>query len=221
MKLGDTKWRTLVSSVRLRGKEYRVIRPARPITHAPLYEGWHGAQLTVNKAATVDLAFAWWLAARSRHSLVHLPLRSTDYTCGEAAGAPRLDLVLLHHSLAFPVSRWKELRARLPAGAPHTVHLPAQPSSKATLDYTVRWRRDFRDHLRWDIAADTLFLTGSRGAFEYYAGQVRALAENCPAHRAENPEAHCCAEIDVGRPWRLDRRRPSAMVHVECCRDHW
>jgi hypothetical protein len=93
------EWRTLVSVVRLRGDSHRVVRPARPITHASLYERRFGAQLSVNKAATVDLAFAWWLAARSPRSLIYLPLRSSRSSCGAEYGGRRLDLVLLHHSL--------------------------------------------------------------------------------------------------------------------------
>lgn len=221
MKLHGTKWRTLVSSIWLRDKQYRVIRPARPIRHAPLYEGRLGAQLTVDKAATIDLAAAWWLAARSRHSLVYLPLRSSGATCGEGYGGPRLDLVLLHHSLGFPVSRWKEVRARLGGAVPHTVRLPAQPFPDLA---PADWRhRDFQDHLRWNIAADTLFLIGSRTAFERDADQVRSLAEDCPAHLATDPTTHCCAEITIGRLQRtvFDRRNPAADLHVECCNHHW
>lgn len=219
MKLGNARWRTLVSSVRLRGKEYRVIRPARPIGHAPLYDSWHGPQLTVDKTATVDLAVAWWLAARSRHTLVYLPLRTNSHTCGENDGAPRLDLVLLHHSLAFPVSRWKELRNRLPAGAPHTVRLPAEPFPEP--DHTVSRHQDFRDHLRWSVAADTLFLIGSRTAFELRAHQVRSFAEESPAQLAVNPERHCCTGINIGRQFRHDRRSSPCRMHIESCRDHW
>jgi hypothetical protein len=222
VKLDGTKWRTLVSSVRLRGKQYRVIRPARPISHATLYEGMLGAQLSVDKAATIDLAAAWWLAARSQHTLVYLPLRSSSHTCGAEYGDFPLDLVLLHHSLGFPASRWKEVRARLTNAAPHTVRLPAQPFPKLTPDdYTPFFRRhDFQDHLRWDIAADTLFLTGSRRAFELASDEVRTLAEDSPALLAEDPTAHCHAEMIIGR-LRSDRRNPVSKLHIECCRDHW
>ncbi|WP_139217986.1 hypothetical protein [Micromonospora phaseoli] len=44
-------------------------------------------------------------------------------------------------------------------------------------DHQRAWHQEFRDHLRWDVAADTLVLTGSREAFDLEADQVRALAE--------------------------------------------
>ncbi|MEJ3742933.1 hypothetical protein WEI85_06560 [Actinomycetes bacterium KLBMP 9797] len=49
--------------------------------------------------------------------------------------------------------------------------------------------------------------------------QVRALAEECPAHRARIPGTHCCAEIGMGRTRRYsDRRRPYAELHAEYAR---
>ncbi|HEX6355545.1 hypothetical protein [Actinophytocola sp.] len=224
MKLQGTKWRTLVSTVRLGGKQYRVIRPARPIRHAPLYKDLFGAQLTVDKAATIDLATAWWLAARSRHSMVYLPLRATDHTCGDYCGDPRLDLVLLHHSLGFPVSRWKEVRARLANAVPHTVRLPAQPFPELTpADHTPKYRyHDYQDHLRWKVAANTLFLIGSRRAFELEGDQVRELAEDSPARLAEDSTRHTCAQLLIGRLNTIpDRRDPVSKLHIECCMEHW
>ena len=112
---------------------------------------------------------------------------SRDTSPPSQLGRP-LDLVLLHHRLAFPPSRWKQVRSRLGTGRPHTVVLPAQAwPARLTADHRRVRYREFRDHLRWDIAADTLVLTGSREAFELEADQVRALAEECPAHRARMP----------------------------------
>ncbi|WP_431911789.1 hypothetical protein [Micromonospora carbonacea] len=87
-------------------------------------------------------------------------------------------------------------------------------------DHLRTWHREFRDHLRWDVAADTLVRTGSREAFELQADKVRALAEECPAHRAHAPETHCCAEISMGRIRRRhpDHRRPYAELHAEYTR---
>jgi hypothetical protein len=224
LKLQDKVWRILTNTVRLGPNEYRVIRPARPIQHAPLHDSRFGAEMTVDKAATVDLAFAWWLAARSRHSLVYLPLRSSAATCGGWGEGRRLDLVLLHHSLGLPVSRWKEVRARLAKGDPHTVKLPAEPFRETSqAGYDARWsHNEFRDYLRWDIAADTLFLIGSRKAFELDAGQILGLAEDGPAQMAARPDEHFCAELRIGR-WHgpRDRRSPPADLHVVCCNDHW
>jgi hypothetical protein len=196
-----------------------VVRPGQAIGFAGLYEGRLGAQFCLDKHTAVTLALAWGLAARSPHSIIYLPLRAARVPDGCAWGR-RLDLVLLHHRLALPPSRWKQVRARLGAGAPHTVTLPgsAWPTRPIT-DHRRSWHHDFRDHLRWEIAADTLVLTGSREAFDLQADQVRGLAEDCPAHRSQAPGAHCCAEISMGRTrGHPDRRYPYAELHAEYCR---
>ncbi|GII61519.1 hypothetical protein Skr01_16040 [Sphaerisporangium krabiense] len=76
MRLSEQTWSTLISNVRLGRDEYRVVRPARAVKHAMLYEGRLGAQLSLDKPAAVVLAMAWGLAARSPHSLIYLPLRT-------------------------------------------------------------------------------------------------------------------------------------------------
>ncbi|TQS26417.1 hypothetical protein [Microbispora sp. KK1-11] len=222
MRLSEQTWPTLISKVRLGRDEYRVVRPARAVQHAMLYEDRLGAQFSVDKRAAVVLAMAWGLAARSPHSLIYLPLR-TARPAGSANRERLLDLVLLHHRLAFPVSRWKHVRAPLGAGRPHGVRLPPQAFRQRPDDDLRRWtHQDFRDHLRWDIAADTLFLIGSREAFELEADPVRALAEDCPAHLARFPGTHCCSEITMGRARTgyPDRRRPWAELHIEYCQRH-
>ncbi|MEV6639038.1 hypothetical protein [Amycolatopsis sp. NPDC051371] len=203
MRLAGVRWRAEVSTARLDGVGYRVVRPRRPIRTAALAEYRYGADLALDKAAAVDLPVAWWLAARSPHSLIHLPLRS--------GGA--LDLVLLHHSLGFRVSSWKRLRSRLSPPAVSTVTLPRRPFPVfGRADHERFFHQDFRDHLRYAFAADTLFLIGSRRAYELAAENVRALAEDGPAHLAG--ETHVCAEIGLG-PWKPHHRRnPAAMLHV-------
>ncbi|MFC3448647.1 hypothetical protein [Amycolatopsis speibonae] len=88
MKLDGYKWRTRISQVRLGGAAYRVIRPARPASHGPLIESWHGAELDVDKVSARE----------------------------QSNEGPDLDLVLLRHSLQFLLSRWKSVRSRLGAG---------------------------------------------------------------------------------------------------------
>lgn len=219
MRLQGVKWRTLVSQVRLGGAEYRVIRPALPLRHAPLYDGRIGGELVVDRASAVDLACAWWLATRSRRSIVYLPLRESPSTCGDEHGDERVDLVLSHHSLAFPVSRWKQVRARLSNAVQHTVRLPAHPFPDITVaDRVARSHNDFRDHLRWDMAASTLFLIGSRKAFDLESRQLRRLLDDGPSHRTDS--AHSSADMYVGRSF-SDRRRPIRQLHIESCREHW
>lgn len=224
MRLEGREWRTLVSEVRLGADRYRVIKPQRPTSHMSLYEGRLGAQMSVDRRTAADFAIAWWLAARSPRSLVYLPLRSSESDCGAEYDGRKLDLVLLHHSLGFRASKWKQVRAHLSGGKPHKVTVPARAFPKFGPEVHMhRWRRDFRGELRWTIAADTLFLIGSRRAFEMEGDQVRGLAEDCPAHLAERPDTHCCAEIGLGR-WNrsvADRRNPPSQLHVECCNRHW
>lgn len=218
-RLGGHEWPVMVSTVHLGRHRYRVMRPARPPGFAGLYEGPLGAQFCLDKETATLFALAWGLAARSPHTIVYLPLRRATRLHHHSWGRP-LDLVLLHHRLAFPPSRWKQVRSRLGTGRPHTVVLPGQAWPARSVDDHRRVRyREFRDHLRWDIAADTLVLTGSREAFELEADQVRALAEECPAHRARMPGTLCCAEIGMGRARRHpDRRRPYAELHAEYAR---
>lgn len=221
MRLAGREWRVVVDEVRLGADRFRVVRSAK-VGHMPLYEGRLGAQMGVDKHGTVDLAIAWWLAARSPRSLVYLPLKGSAVDCGAEYGGRKLDLVLLHHSLGFRVSRWKEVRGRLGAGRVQKVTMPADPFPEQELEAArTRWHRDFKDRLRWAIAADTLFLVGSRSAFEFEGEQLRALVEDCPSHLAEQPDAHCCAEIELGRFNSTDRRNSWSQLHVECCNRHW
>ncbi|CCH31736.1 hypothetical protein BN6_44550 [Saccharothrix espanaensis DSM 44229] len=226
MRLAGRQWRTRVSAVRLGRDSYRVIRPEHPVVHASLYEGRYGPRLAVDKAATVDLAFAWWPAARSPRSLVYLPVRSGAPTCGEDYGGEgrKLDLVLLHHSLRFPVSRWKQVRARLAPSAAHTVTLPPNAFPVFSREeHRTDNHREFKDHLRWAVAADTLFLVGSRLAYEREADRVRGLAEDGPAQVVGHPETYCCTEITLGQ-WKMSaahQRNPSAELHVDRCHEHW
>ncbi|WP_144119138.1 hypothetical protein [Catellatospora sichuanensis] len=217
-RLAEREWPVLVSTVRLGEHRYRVVRSARPPAFAGLREGRLGAQLCVDKHSAAMFAMAWGLAARSPHTIVYLPLRAAAAADPCDWGRP-LDLVLLHHSLAFPPSRWKEVRTRLGAGRPHTVTLPAEAwPSRPVADHHRTWHQEYRDHLLWSVAADTLVLTGSREAYELQAAQVRELAEDSPAYLAQTPDAHCCAEIPMGVAHRFPQlRRPYGELHIQYC----
>lgn len=225
MKLAGMAWSTLTADVAVGGRKFRVVCPARPPKHAPLYTGYRSHQMLVDKPSAVDLAAAWWLATRSPWTVVWLPLRQTATSCGSSCYGQRLDLVLMHHSLGLPVAAWKQARAQIRQPRPHTVVLPESPFPDITpADHEEsRWRENL-DHLRFATAADTLFLIGSRAAFELQANQLRGLVEDCPAHMAAKPDTHCCAEIGLGAaPFGAsDRNRRNAWgeLHVEYCADH-
>lgn len=211
MKLEGERWRTLVSTVRLGRDEYRVVRPAKPITHAPMYETWCSMDIVVDKVAARTLAMAWEFAMRSQRTLVYLPLRRNTSEC---AGDERLlDLVLLHHSLGFPPSRWKEVRARLGRGKPHAVVSRGLPRVDDVRDEQYEaYYQGYRDDLHPEIAADTLFLTGSWKAFAAEGDKWRELVEDGPRVMHEDPDAHCCAEITVEKIW--------DWMHVVYCDEH-
>lgn len=220
-RLSEHRWRVLVSDANLDGKRYRVVRPARPLVNASLHEDWHGAHMSIHQEAARDLAAAWWLAARSPHSIIHLPLRRTGHVDCEGDERP-LDLVLLHHSLGFRAADWKVLRGRTANGAPHTVDLPERPFPAVTpADHeAVRFRENL-DHFRATIAADTWFVVGSREAFRLASGQIQELVEDSPAFLAGRPDGHVCAEIDLGR-WQLGTRRRNSFgtLHIQICETH-
>jgi hypothetical protein len=199
-----------VNEVRLGPDTYRVMHPAEPIVHGLLCESRAGAEMLVNRAGAVELAIAWWLAARSPRTLVYLPLRGSGCELAPEYEANRLDLLLAHHSLGFRPARWKNVRARLTPTGLQKVTLPEKPFPDFDRsDHLRRRHREFRDHLRYSIATDTLFLAGSRHAFELEGHEALALIGTAPGD-------HTCAEIGIG-VWPT----APAELHVVCCNNHW
>lgn len=221
-RLSRHTWRTTVSTTTLDGQSYRVVRPSRPVSTASLHENAHGPQLSVHQDAARDLVAAWWLAARSPHSLIHLPLRASGHTDGETEARP-LDLVLLHHRTGLRPADWKTIRTHTgTGGSTHTVELPERLFPTLTrADHEAANHRERLDGLHWTVAADTLFLTGSRAAFELVGPQLRDLVEESPAFLATRPDGHRCAELALGE-WRFQRRsrNPFTYLHVQLCETH-
>lgn len=104
-----------IHRARLGSAEFKVIRPARPLTHAALIDHDRHLNAYLDQDAAQQIGGLRELAASSPRALVHLPMRSnpTPFRNLPEAGTRQLDLVLLHHSLQFAPSRWKELRGRL------------------------------------------------------------------------------------------------------------
>jgi hypothetical protein len=220
-------WRTIVSQVRLGGVEYRVIRPAEASAHILLYEGWHGTECEVDRNASIQLALAWAVAAHSPRSLVYLPAKRHldarwrqelhDAVQDHPISGNPLDLLLGHHSLVLPASRWRSIRQRLGAGVPDTITLP--PNAYDPVDITehrATVHHEFQDFIRWDIAADTLILTGSPRAYRRETAQLRNVTVTGPGYQPRSDRDHCCAEIHIGRVRHrnTDKRRPGAQLHV-------
>lgn len=201
--------------VRAGRDEYRVVSAAPGEGRAVLYGdgdgdagGWE-LRLYADRAGARDLAAAWALAARSPRSLVHLPLRAGTAPEGlTEEGAVRMDLVLLHHSLAFPASRWKEVRARLGSGGvQHTMDVPESDfPAEDEIDFGSHHFAGWRDGLHFAGAARTLFLTGSAEAFRWSGAWVRSLETEAAAELARWPNrSHYCVTLSHGSPGRNGR----------------
>jgi hypothetical protein len=136
-----------IHHAQLGSTEFKVIRPARPLVHAVLIDHDRHLDTYLDQDAAQRIGGLWKLAASSPRSLVHLPMRGNR---GPSHGLPRdgtrqLDLVLLHHSLQFALSRWKEVRGRLVPGRPRTVTLPgSRHTHEAVIDHEARHYRENR-----------------------------------------------------------------------------
>lgn len=174
----------------------QVLRPARPVAGAELFDDVWYLNAYVDQDAATLMAGLWTLAATSPRSLVHLPLRGGP---APAEGSRRLDLVLLHHSLQLAPSRWKELRGRLGPGRPRTVDV-LLPEPDPALD-TAAHRAENLDRFHQDIHAETLFMTGSATVFRQAADVFRQVARNGPRHGPAVPgrrHSHYCESVRCG-----------------------
>lgn len=206
--------RVRVHKVRLGGEEIRVVQPWPASASAParlaLRDDHHWLSMYVDRPGAEQLVALWSLAARSARSLIHLPIRTNrppDGTTGD--GEPvALDLVLAHHSLRFPTASWKEVRARLGRGRPHTTATPDDDfPDESAIDHRRRTWPTYRDHLAFDVAAHTLFVIGSPTAFREHGTALRDLVTRAPSHSHHHPPpAHYCVELGSG-PWPGTRAR--------------
>ncbi|MBV1856597.1 hypothetical protein [Catellatospora tritici] len=216
--------RTRISTVRLGGTEYRVVRPLRPLNRAVLYTEPHGIPtephnlaMFVGRTEAVVLTALWGLAVCSPRSIVYIPMRHATPPADIPPGPVPLDLVLMHHSLQLPVSRWKEIRARLDAGTAHRATVPP---------YALHSRDDgaathtYRDPLRVDIAAHTVYLTGSATAFRDPGTSLLELTREAGGYlKSIDGRHHYCVELGDHdtHPWFKRRRRFPTQVHVQYC----
>ncbi|MGI5200635.1 hypothetical protein ACQEU6_03385 [Spirillospora sp. CA-108201] len=194
--------------MRLGLEEFRIIRAADPLTRARLIgqdPARGGLQMNVDAGAARYVGMLWLLAARSRRSLIYLPLRGGGLPAGGTQYPPEeppLDLVLLHHSLQFKPHHWKRLRGGLGRGAEGTVRLsPDDLPGDGTIDYDARRRRGYRDVFHQHVHAETMFMVGSAKVFRETAGMFFDVFEHGhryhpPAELREDVGLHYCEELD-------------------------
>jgi len=218
---------TRISHVATGGREFRVIRAEGLSRHLYVHSGDFYYEILADLGAGLELAAAWALAMRSPRSLVYLPVRSHRPPETDPWREGPLDVVFVHASAQFRVSAWKEIRARLGTGVTHTVTLPSVAKEFQRLEDTDFERtrdRDFRHHLRYATAAETLFVVGSGPAFEREGAWLRAFAEELPtAHRVTAGAAtHQCVEIwpSLWRPGHTRRIGPTGL-HLIYTPDGW
>ncbi|ROO87089.1 hypothetical protein EDD29_4679 [Actinocorallia herbida] len=188
-----------VHRARLGATEFKVIRPARPPSHAVLIDRDRYLDVHLDRDAALRLGGLWALAATSPRALIHLPMRGNrppSRPLPEDA-AHRLDLVLVHHSLQFAPARWKEVRGRLGPGRPRTVTLPGSAlESDAVVDHAARHHRENRDLFHQHLHAETLFMTGSAKVFRETARHFLDVAHEGPGHVPVHPDhPHFCTAL--------------------------
>lgn len=170
--------------------EFRVVRPSPPPVHAVLTDHDGHLDVYLDQDAARTIAGLWMLAARSPRSLIHLPIRANRPPASGTPGttSPRLDLVLLHHSLQFAPARWKQVRQRLSPGRPQTATLPeADHIDEMAIDYAARRYRENRDRFHQHLHAETLFMTGSAKVFRETAGHFLDIARQGPGFVSAHP----------------------------------
>ncbi|MFE0508677.1 hypothetical protein [Streptomyces sp. NPDC058964] len=209
-----------IHKVRLGSDEFRVVRAARTPARLALRADRHWLSMYADRHGAAQLVALWALAARSAHSLVYLPIRADPVPLGVVSdGEPvSLDLVLVHHSLQFPTASWKQVRARLGAGTPHTTTTPEQDFPDETaIDHRRRQYRAYHDHLDFRIAAHTLFVVGSSTAFRVSGTALRGLVDQAPSYLHRYPNAgHFCVELSPGpRPRAQTRRHAPGSLHIQ------
>ncbi|MEV4940477.1 hypothetical protein [Streptomyces zaomyceticus] len=215
MKLPVTIHEAQLGSARL-----KVIRPAEPLVNAVLIDRDRHLDSYLDQDAAQRVGGLWKLAASSPRSLVHLPMRKNRGPSGELteSNTRQLDLVLLHHSLQFAPSRWKEVRGRLGPGRPQTVTLPGpEQADEVVMDHEARHYQENRDRFHQHLHAETLFMTGSAKVFRDTARHFFDVARNGPGHVPVHPShpRFCTAlHSDDGT---LGSARE---LHIEYC-DQW
>ncbi|ROQ72605.1 hypothetical protein EES39_35060 [Streptomyces sp. ADI92-24] len=209
-----------IHQARIGSVEFKVIRPAQPLVYAVLTDHDRHLDAYLDQDAARRIGGLWTLAASSPRSLVHLPMRSNRAPSRELPGdgTRQLDLVLLHHSLQFAPSQWKEVRGRLGAGRPQTVTLSdREHTGDAAIDHEARHYRENRDLFHQHLHAETLFMTGSAKVFRETAQHFFNVARSGPGYVPVHPSyPYFCTGLHSNDGILGNARE----IHIEYC-DEW
>ena len=144
--------------------EHRVVQPRQPLRHTSLRAPEPIGLLLGDHDGLNQLAGLFSFAAYSRHTVVHVPLR-TGLPPDEGVGEP-VDLVLAHHTLGLRPSKWPEVRRKLVNGTPLTVRTDEARTARDATSWREHGERaGSRDELRHATHARTFFLFGERDVF--------------------------------------------------------
>jgi hypothetical protein len=100
-----------------------------------------------------------------------------------------MDLLLVHHSLQLPPSRWKQIRSRLDAGRPMRADTGADPYTELVDRIGKPWvAHDSHDVLDLTDHSDTVIATGSSPSLYAGAFPFLQLATWAPSGLRSNPE---------------------------------
>ncbi|GLW45131.1 hypothetical protein Stsp02_07930 [Streptomyces sp. NBRC 14336] len=159
--------------------EHRVVQPRTPLRHTSLTAPEPIGLLLGDHDGLNRLAALFSLAAFSRHTIVHVPLR--DGVPPDEGWGERVDLVLAHTSYGLRPSQWPGLRHRLRQGTPLTARTDeARTARDARAWQETPWERE---DLRHVTHARTLFLFGTRETFADSAVEFAYAAGFGPRHK--------------------------------------
>ncbi len=144
--------------------EHRIVQPRHTLRHTSLRAPDPVGMLLGDHDGLNRLAGLFSFAARSPHTIVHVPLR--DGVPPDEGVGDLVDLVLAHDSLGLRPSQWPDLRRRLRQGTPLTIRTDeARTARDAAARSERRDRAGSRSDLRHVTHARTFFLFGHRELF--------------------------------------------------------
>ncbi|WP_240656789.1 hypothetical protein [Streptomyces sp. V2] len=163
-------------------RTHRVVRPRTPLRHTSLTAPDPIGFLYGDRDGLNLLAGLFAFAARSRRTIVHVPLRN-GLPPIEMPG-DRVDLLLVHHTYGLRASKWPELRRSLGQGTPLTAHTDEPRTDRHAEAWRARsGHADLRDTFRHGTHAGTFFLFGSRDLFAQTARELTHAAQQGPRQK--------------------------------------